>query len=284
MFRKILVPVRGDGKGDNVFGHAVAIAKRFKAHIEVTHCRPRPDDMLPFGVPVPAFLKEMLVKQAGQLDDNEENRLHTEFSDLVVEYGLKEADGPNGDGPTASWVEELGKQIDVIKHHGRLSDLICVAKPDRDRNLGANTLKTALFNTGTPVMMCPPSITPPKVLGEHVSIAWNGSTEASRAVALTMDMITKAKKVTVLSAGDEIHGATVDDLIDYLGVRGVKVQVDRFKAKKKIGLELIERSQAAGADLMIMGAYGDSHESEAVFGGNTQVIVDNAQIPVVFVH
>jgi len=87
-----------------------------------------------------------------------------------------------------------------------------------------------------------------------------------------------------LSAGDEIHGATVDDLIEYLSVRGVKVQIERFVAKKKIGLELLVRSQAAGADLMIMGAYGDSHESEAVFGGNTQVIVDNAQIPVVFVH
>ena len=148
MFRKILVPVRGDGKGDNVFGHAVAIAKRFKAHIEVTHCRPRPDDMLPFGVPVPAFLKEMLVKQAGQLDDSEETRLHTEFSDLVVEYGLKEAKGPNGDGPTASWVEELGKQVDVIKLYGSmelaplvgLGDLI-VDVVDTGNTLRANGLE-----------------------------------------------------------------------------------------------------------------------------------------------
>ena len=35
MIRKILVPVRGDGKGDNVLAHAAALAHRYSAHIEV---------------------------------------------------------------------------------------------------------------------------------------------------------------------------------------------------------------------------------------------------------
>jgi nucleotide-binding universal stress UspA family protein len=35
---------------------------------------------------------------------------------------------------------------------------------------------------------------------------------------------------------------------------------------------------------MVMGAYGDSHEKETIFGGNTQYIVDNANMPVVLVH
>ena len=64
MIRKILVPVRGDDKGDNVLAHAAALARRFNAHIEVTHCRPRPQDMLPFGVPIPSFLKEGTVFQS----------------------------------------------------------------------------------------------------------------------------------------------------------------------------------------------------------------------------
>ena len=56
MIHKILVPVRGDGKGDNVLAHAAALARRFSAHIEVTHCRPRPQDLLPYGVPIPSEL------------------------------------------------------------------------------------------------------------------------------------------------------------------------------------------------------------------------------------
>ncbi len=36
MIRNILVLVRGDDKGDNVLAHAAALARCFKAHIEVT--------------------------------------------------------------------------------------------------------------------------------------------------------------------------------------------------------------------------------------------------------
>ena len=46
MIRKILVPVRGDGKGNNVLAHAAALARAFNAHIVVTHCRARPEDLL----------------------------------------------------------------------------------------------------------------------------------------------------------------------------------------------------------------------------------------------
>ena len=62
----------------------------------------------------------------------------------------------------------------MIRRHGRLADMICVAKPDVDRSLGANTLKAALFHTGRPVMMCPPTETAPDALGARVAIAWNG--------------------------------------------------------------------------------------------------------------
>lgn len=284
MVHKIILPVRGDGKGDNVFAHAAALARRFKAHVVVTHCRPRPEDLLPFGVPIPAFMKEQLLGQARKLADLEEEGLEGEFAELAKQFGLRMTDKPTGKSASASWVEEAGRQVDVIKHHGRLADVICVAKPDRDRNLGTNTLKAALFNTGRPVMMCPAAEEPPKTLGEKITIAWNGSTESARAVALTMGIIEKAGEVVILSCGTEIHGANAEDLQSYFIDRGISASVDRFTAEKKIGEELIDRSKAAGADLMIMGAYGDSHEHESVFGGNTQYVVDNADIPVILVH
>jgi nucleotide-binding universal stress UspA family protein len=39
-----------------------------------------------------------------------------------------------------------------------------------------------------------------------------------------------------------------------------------------------------GASLLVMGAYGQSHERETLFGGNTQVVVDTAEVPVVLAH
>lgn len=281
--RTITLPVRGDGKGNNVLAHAVVLAKRFDAHITVLHCRARPNDMMPFGVPIPRMMRDQLMESATKLADEEEQALHTEFSALIKTMEIEER-GPVSGTPSASWQEAAGRQIDVLKHHGRLADLICVAKPDRDRNLGSNTLKAALFASGRPVLMCPPREDIPLTLGQHVAIGWNGSIEAARAVALSMPLIEGADKVTILSAGEEIHGATCEDLIAYLALAGVHASLDRFEAKGSIGRALLEHTVSSGADMLIMGAYGDSHERETVFGGNTQVVVDQAMIPVILVH
>ena len=285
MFRKILVPVRGDGKGENVLAHATLLANRFDAHIEVTHCRPKPSHLLPFGVPVPSFLQGQILEQAASVADEVEKGLREAFDRYAAAHDLKIIDAQNGPGPSASWTEEEGKQIDIIKHHGRLADLIVVPKPDRDQNLGANTLKSALFGTGRPVMMCPPRDDEPTSVGERVAIAWNGSVEAVRAVSLTLDLISRASEVTILTADRaQLHSASADDLASYLRVRDIEAKVDLFASNGKIGKELLDRAMAVGADTMIMGAYGDSHEHETIFGGNTQVVVDNADIPVVLVH
>lgn len=285
MFRKILVPIRNDGKARIVLSHAVAVARGFDAHIEAIHCRPRAEDLSPFGVPIPSFLREQFARQAHELADTEERNLREDFDRLVREEGLSVVEPPVGSGMSVSWVEQAGKQVDVIKRHGRLADLIVVAQPDRDRNLGANTLKASLFNTGRPVLMCPPMSKPPSILGERVAIAWNGSLEATRAIALTLDLIGRAKQVTVLTADrEQVHGATAENLLSYFGLRGVEARLERVSAGGRIGAQLLRGAEAAGADLLIMGAYGDSHERETIFGGNTQVVVDTATTPVILVH
>jgi len=284
VIREILVPVRGDGKGDNVLAHASALARRFKSHVVVTHCRPRPQDLLPYGVPVPTFLKDQMQKQAIELANQVEKSLKSEFDMLVQKFDLSVSDGPIAGTATATWVEEEGRQVEVIKRHGRLVDLIAVAQPDRAGMLGVNSLKAALFHTGRPVLLCPPTDTPPVQIGTHIVIAWNGSTEAARAVALNIGLLEDATTVTILTGGEEAYGTTSEDLASYLKNRGITAEIERFSAHHNVGKELLERCRKLGADLMVMGAYGDSHEKEIMFGGNTQTVIESTSIPVVLVH
>lgn len=284
MIRKILVPVRGDGKGDNVLAHAAALAHRYNAHITIVHCRPRPEDLMPYGVPIPDFLRKQLIRQSYEVADQEEAGLRGEVMALAEKLDLDTTEGGIGTRATVSFVEEPGRQVDVIKRRGRLADVIAVAKPDRDRNLGENTLKAALFRSGRPVLMCPPASTPPTRLGGRVSLAWNGSAEASRALAQCMSILRSADSVVILSNGSDAGpGTSADDLVAYLSLHGVAAETKAF-GSGKVGRELLSASSDAGADLMIMGAYGDSHERETVFGGNTQTIVDTATTPVVLNH
>jgi nucleotide-binding universal stress UspA family protein len=283
---KILVLVRGDGKGENVFAHAAAIAHKHNAHVQAMHCRARPADMIPYGVVVPAMLREQIEAQSVQLADTEEASLQQLFRDLMgrLDLELVETGAPPRDRASAGWCEEQGKQMDVIKRHGRLADLVAVAKPDRDRNLGVNTLKSALFNTGRPVLLCPPADTAPQVLGERIAIAWNGSAEAARAVALALPMIQAAREIIVLDGGTGDHGATGDELLHYLEIRGVTARRESIGGGNNPGQAILAAAAAADADLLVMGAYSHSREYESIFGGATQYVVDQTTMPVVMVH
>jgi nucleotide-binding universal stress UspA family protein len=285
VIRKILVPVRGDGKGDNVLAHAAALAHHHTAHIEVVHCRPRAQDLMPFGVHVPEFMRRQIVEQSYAVADQEEAGLRAELEVLTSKLDL-DATGENiGKVATVSFTEEAGRQVDVIKKRGRLADIIAVAKPDRDRNLGHNTLKAALFHSGRPVLMCPLTDTPPQVLGANVAIAWNGSAEAARALSQCKSVLRGAQKIWILSNGsDSGTGTTVEDLSSYLGLHGIEAEVKTFSSKKKVGTELLRVSADLGADMLVMGAYSESHERETVFGGNTQTIVDTAKMAVLLNH
>ena len=285
MIRKILVPVRGDGKGDGVLAHAAGLAHRHKAHIEVVHCRARAVDLMPYGVPLPEFLRKQIIEQSHKVADQVEAGLRDELEALATKLKLDQSGDNIGKTATVSFIEEAGRQVDVIKQHGRLADVIVVAKPDRDRNLGHNTLKAALFHSGRPVLMCPPTETPPSVLGSKVTIAWNGSAEAARALSQCKSVLRGADTIWILDNGADCGpGTTASEVVSYLALHGITATISPFSAKKNVGGELLNASIDLGADLMIMGAYGDSHERETIFGGNTQTIVDNAKLPVLLNH
>ncbi len=284
MIRKILVPVRGDGKAESVIVYAAVLAKAAKSHIEVTHCRARPEDLMPYGVPIPKMLRKQMLEQASSIADAEEQVLKDEFEALARKAGIEIVSGNGGDGPSAEWVEEAGRQVDVIRQHGRLADVIVVPKPDIDRNLGTNTLKAALFNTGRPVLMVPDKKDAPESLGQNVTIAWNGSLESSRAVTMTLPILRSAKSVTILSSGGEPAAASAEKLQEYLRAHEIESTISRFSGSGNVGKTLLSLSTELGADCLIMGAYGDSHERETVFGGNTQHVVDKAEMPVILVH
>ncbi len=284
MLSKIFVPVRGDGMIETVLGHAAALAARHKAHIAVAHCRARTEDLMPYGVQLPAFARETLAEQARELADQEEQGVRDQVQTLTAALGIQEGDGQAREGASFAFAEENGLMVDVIKRNGRLADLVVVGKPDRDRNLGTNSLKSALFRTGRPVMMCPKNSTELGDLGRHITVAWNGSLEASRAVAMTMELARKADVVTILTGGSsETQGTTAEELAGYYHLHGIMAQVHRFDGRNP-GEQLLTKTVELGANLLVMGAYGQNHERETLFGGNTQTVVDKAEMPVVLVH
>ena len=283
--RRILVPVRLDGKGENVLDHAMALAGK-NSHIEVVHCRPGPKDLIPFGVAVPSILREQITKSGDELADLEEKRVVQLFEDYAKSRKLKvvgvgEAHPKNA--MSATFRVERGKQANIVSLRGRLADVVAVAKPDRDRAIGRNTLEAALVNTGSLVMMCPENA-PPKRIGEKIAIAWNGSREAARAMTLALPLMAAAKKVSVMTVAGEKLELTGSHVLSYLNDHDINGEHLEIKAGHNIGESLVAGAGTCGADCLLMGAYGSSRGRELVLGGATQHVVDHASIPVLMAH
>jgi nucleotide-binding universal stress UspA family protein len=285
--RNILVPIRGDGKGEGVLDHALALARRFNAHIAVVHCRPRPEDMLPFGVFVPTAFRKQVTSWATTLADDEEGRLKALFKEYCSRHDLAvvedSATAPK-DRVSASWEEATGKQASVVTIRGRLVDAIAIAQPDRDLNLGLNTLEAALLETGRLVLLCP--AVEVGTIGRHVGIGWNGSSEAARAVAAALPILAAAERVTVLTA---TTGAKLElgpeDLQRHLVSHGCQAEIKTFRSRAtEVGQGLLAAAKDVGADSLLIGAYGHSRRRELLMGGVTQHIIDHSDLPVLLTH
>lgn len=282
--KKIVVPVRGDGKGDNVLRHAAVLAHRFNAHVDVTHVRAAAEDMVPFGVAVPDVLKRQILESAKSQADFEEQKLKDEMHELAVELDLSETEAPDGSKATVSFTEEQGRLVDMISHLGRLADLIVVPQPDHEARLGMNSLKAAIFTSGRPVVICPDQKAP-QTIGNRIAVGWNGSIEASRAMRMSMPLIRSAESVTILTTDDQdIHRASAAELQRLLNMHGVSGDIFLIEKRGVIGDRLLEACEKHHADLLVMGAYHEGYTRQELFGGNAQSVVDSTRIPVLMAH
>ncbi len=286
--RSIIAPVRGDGKGESVLGLALAIGRKFNSHIDVLHVHAKPEDMIPFGVPVPRMFRQTIMDAAGSIADQEEERLRGIFDEYCARHDAEiiPADSPDfpQDQLSISWREEAGKQASVIRDLGTLTDLIVVARPDADTDLGMNSLMCALFDVRKLTAVAPPQVS--ESAGRHIAIAWNGSGEAARAVTWALPLLLRAETVTMLMAPDENESArTGEGLGRYLRLHGIRPESRTFKVgRRDIGGPLLKAADECGADMLVMGAFGAEKRRELVLGGVTQYVIENAELPLLMTH
>jgi nucleotide-binding universal stress UspA family protein len=79
--------------------------------------------------------------------------------------------------------------------------------------------------------------------------------------------------------------ARPSELAQYLARHGIEAQTWAFTpGRDPIGKELMIQCAEAGADLLVMGAYGHSRFREMVLGGATRGVIANAPLPVLMAH
>ena len=170
----------------------------------------------------------------------------------------------------------------------RTYDLAIVGQPDPDRG-GPEELivEGALFGSGRPVLVVPYTQKDAMKL-DHITVCWDGSRAAARAVADATPFLRKSKAIDVLmvqskeAPAGEVVGA---DMAQHLARNGLKVTLERLTAPDlKVADAILSYVADRGSDLLVMGGYGHSRLREFILGGVTREILSSMTLPTLMSH
>ncbi len=191
-------------------------------------------------------------------------------------------------GVNVDWVVCKNLDQHVALAHTRSADLAIIAQRVAGRtDLSQGFYDSFVLKAGRPVLFLPENCNVPPAF-DKIVVAWDGSREASRALADSLPFLRKARQVLVLSTkrgrnkDDELPDV---DIAAYLARHNIKADVER---DDEISIDpakwLLSRATGAGANLLVMGAYGHSRFSEIAFGGVTRAIMREMTLPVLMSH
>lgn len=285
--RTIMVPVEGTAVARPALQCAFMVARDIGAHVSVVHILADVKEAVPLlGEGMSAAIIEEMI-QLAEKDAVEKTAAVTDlFEDYRGRYDLGACDRPPcDDACSASLTTETGHDDEVTAMRGRLADLIVVSRPTEESPSSvSHILNAALFETGRPVLVAPP--TQAGDFGRKIVISWNGSAEASRAVSAAMPLIERAEEVVILTAdSDKTSSEIAPQLADYFAWRGVTAEIRSLtETGSQVGEALLAECAVIGADMLVMGAYTHSRMRQLILGGVTSHILSTATLPVLMAH
>jgi nucleotide-binding universal stress UspA family protein len=254
-----------------------------EGRLNVLHLGPAPISAYsltphPYGAPmIPDSWVEMRNTMATNLTNHQ-----TKTREYLQKQGLS--------GEVGTICVEPAAFHDLVALRAIFADVIIVQSSLRSAKTAFdNIVYGLLFEAPGPVILNAEeksnALTP-----ENVFIAWNSSLPAIRAVRAALPLLKDAKEVTIacLDADPSRYAdgqSPGSDLATWLSHHGVQLTVQEYAAgRDKVGEALLKHAKKTTADLVVMGAYGRSRWRERFFGGVTESMITQRDLPVLLAH
>lgn len=269
-FKKILVPLAGIDSDSVAIDTALLLGREFEAHIEALYADTARDENSVGDV----------IERAGFV---EANRVRALFLNRCRSYASERLGDKVTDRLSVNFLELQGIEADLIVEHGRLSDLIVLSHPgSSDSHWPSISIQTALRETARPVLLVPPTM---EQIGKRNVIAWNGSLEATRAVAFAIPILLRGDSTLVVTIGNHDVHPPGKKVVDYLRWHGIGAKSTVIPIEKSSeSSTLLAASLDAGADLIILGAFTRYRTGRPAFGSMTIEMITQNKIPVFMAH
>ena len=278
--KTILVPVETHDRTSSILSTALAFARNFDSQITGFALSPATTPFLAADVIGASVIYEPLAEYNEESGD----KARGAFEGFMRDHSVP-ARSAGKEGPSWAWKKDVPPGDHMVGILGRVFDITVVGRSEpRVSGPRSTTLDAALFDSGRPILIAPPS--PPETIGKRIVIAWNRSTETARTVAFAMRLLKKAEEVVVLAVeGSHVPGPTADELIAYLRAHDIPSRaLSTGQTKRTAGEAILAEAKALGGDLVLKGAFTQSRLRQIIFGGATQHILTETELPIFMAH
>jgi nucleotide-binding universal stress UspA family protein len=175
-----------------------------------------------------------------------------------------------------------------IESRVRYCDLVILGQYDPSSSanpMESSLIRDIILGGGAPALIVPRDAKAARINGRAL-IAWNGSTQARRAVhdALPLLQRCEAVKVAILSPTGQAEepGAQLQNFLARHGVSAeLMMQEATYHDVQQI---LVPTVLDTNSDLLVMGGYGHSPLQQSLLGGVTRTMLHTMPVPVLMSH
>ncbi|WGW03860.1 universal stress protein [Tropicibacter oceani] len=277
-YKSILTVVTDPGLAESTVSHAAAVAIGADAHLDVLCLGvDRTQTGYYYAGANAMVLQETLTRATKEAEDLAA-KTRAILGRFDVRWGVDHG---------VAQLADIGRHVAA---RARFSDLVVLPKPyGKERGVELEpVIEGAMFEGQVPVVVVPDDVEPP-TQPKRVVIGWNESSEALRAVRAALPVLRGADAVHVVVIDPPQHGPNRSDpgglLSQYLARHGVKAEIDVLsKTMPRVSDVLMRHVRDIDADLVVMGAYGHSRFREAILGGATRNMLEQASVTVLMAH
>lgn len=272
--RTITAVLSAPAHAERVTDHAIALARRFDAHLVGIHAE------MPVIVTVAA---PMEFPDPNLITEMQER---TRRESQVIEGVFRERCGR--ERRSHEWrlfTGTAGYASTSVIDSARSSDLVVAAQIEPDQAPQARAdIEDLLYESGRPLYLVSAAAEPPVDIS-RILVAWNGSREAARAAFDALPFMRAGANVEVFSVDPEdsrVQSAELcgAELSATLARHGLNVTATSAKSGGLPVADVINRRAGeTGAHLIVMGAFSHSWLRQRLFGGVTSAMMANLRVP-----
>jgi nucleotide-binding universal stress UspA family protein len=260
--------------------YAISVARQFQAHLAgVAFVY---DPILPavdMGVAIP----RNYVVEAQAAAQAKADAAIAEFEERVRRDGLSAGSHKFNVATVGAPTQfaEIARRFDLA--------IVSQSQPDEegiDDGVDGMIAETTLFESGGPILIVP-YIQKGDMKLDRVTVCWDGSRPAVRAIADAMPFI-RQSKLTDLIVVDSDQPKSTDvpgiDIARHIARHGVNVELKHVPMTVDVGTTILNFVSDSSTDLLVMGGYGHSRLRQFILGGATRSILESMTVPTLMSH